>query len=123
MSWKKYNPNPLGIDTGDCVPRALSIVLNCSWDEAFAKLCVYAFMYKRMPSKNFIHDSLLKDMGFERFTACSGCFTVKSFSEQYNKGTYLLGTGDHVVGVISGNYYDSWDSGSQEIIWIYERKD
>lgn len=123
MAWKKYNPNPYGQDTGDCVPRALTVVLDCSWDEAYTKLMIYGFMQKKMPSANTIYDSLLRDLGFDRFIACAGCYTVKEFSDQYNQGIYLLGTGDHVVGVVSGNYYDSWDSGSQEIIWIYERKE
>ena len=122
MSWKQSTPNPLGMVTGDCVPRALTVVLDCTWDEAYTKLAVYGFMHKKMPSTNTIHDSVLRDLGFQRYTACSGCFTIKSFSEQFNKGTFLLGTGDHVVGVIDGDYYDSWDSGSQEITWIYERR-
>ena len=121
MAYRKYNPNPKGIDTGDCVPRALSVVLDCSWDDAYIKLISYGFAEKMMPSTNYIHDSLLRDNGFARFTACSGCYTVKEFSEKYNKGIYLLGTGSHVVGIIDGDYYDSWDSGGQEVIWIYER--
>lgn len=121
--YKYYNPNPLGRITGDCVPRALTVVLHCDWDTAFLKLVTYGFKEKMMPSTNYIHDTLLRDNGFERFTACSGCYTVKEFTDLYRSGTFLLGTGDHVVGAIDGIYYDSWDSGSQEIIWIYEKKD
>ena len=121
MAWIQFNPNPFGNNTGDCVPSALCVVLDCSWDEAFTKLAIYGFMYKKMPSTNSIHDSVLRDLGFKRYTACSGCYTVKSFAEQFNQGTFLLGTGDHVVGIVNGSYYDSWDSGAQEIIWIYER--
>ena len=122
MSWKKYNPNPLNRSTGDCVPRALTVVLNCSWDEAYIKLMLYGFEEKMMPSANYIHDKLLRENGFERFSSCPGCYTVKQFTDMYPSGTFLLGTGDHVVGVKNGVYFDSWDSGSEQIIWIYERK-
>lgn len=123
MLYKFINPNPNGIFTGDCVPRALSVVLNCSWDDAYIKLMVYGFQEKMMPSTNFIHDKLLRDNGFTRFISCSGCYTVKSFSDKYVDGIYLLGTGDHVVGVINGDYYDSWDSGYKEILWIYQKEE
>ena len=120
--YKFKNPNPKGLFTGDCVPRALSVVLNCSWDEAYMKLMVYGFREKMMPSANFIHDKLLQENGFIRFTACSECYTVREFTEKYASGVYLLGTGNHVVGVINGDYYDSFDSGDEYVVWIYEKR-
>lgn len=46
MAWIQFNPNPLGNDTGDCVPRALCVVLDCSWDEAYTKLAIRIFSDK-----------------------------------------------------------------------------
>ena len=121
--YKHYNPNPKGRSTGDCVPRAISVVLGCDWDTAYLKLVLCGFEEKMMPSSNFIHDKLLRGNGFQRFTSCPGCLTVKSFADRYTNGTFLLGTGDHVVGVINGDWFDSWDSGSEEVLWIYKKED
>jgi hypothetical protein len=37
-------------------------------------------------------------------------------------GTFVLGTGDHAVTVVDGDYYDSFDSG-QMIPIVYYRKE
>ena len=37
------NPNPLGLTTSDCVVRALSILLNQSWDKTYTDLCLTGF--------------------------------------------------------------------------------
>ena len=43
------------------------------------------------------------------------------FSYDHPEGEYILGTGNHVVTVINGDYYDTWDSGNEIPIYYFER--
>lgn len=123
MGYKYFMNNPVAAQVGDCSVRAISKALNISWDEAFDILVDTARMRGNMPNSNAIIDEVLSDYGFhkETFTDCKGCHTVKEFAESHPYGTYVLGTGDHVVTVIDGTWYDSWRSDDQHIIYYWSR--
>lgn len=119
-----YNPNPLRKVTGDCVPRALSKLLNLSWDKVYTDLCLTGYSMGLMPSNNEVHKQYLKQYGYKIHTLpddCPECITVRQFAKMYPNGKYLLATGDHVVTLIHGDYYDVFDSG-EEIISYYFSK-
>ena len=115
-----YNPNSLGLSTGDCVVRALSKLLNQSWDQTYTELALNGFILARMPSDNAVHTSYMEQHGYVMHTLppCPHCITVREFSEMYPRGRFLLATGDHVIALIDGVYYDIFDSG-QEIVSYY----
>lgn len=124
MAYVYYNPNPTGRNSmGDCSIRAVSKVLNMNWDEAFDVLVDNARLRADMPNSNANIDEVLSDYGFhkETFSDCNGCHTVKEFAETHPYGTYVLGTGDHVVAVINGNWFDSWRSDDESIIYYWAR--
>ena len=52
---------------------------------------------------------------------CPVCYTVEDFCREYPEGTYILATGTHVVTVIDGDYYDTWESGSEPIIYYWKK--
>jgi hypothetical protein len=43
MSYVYFNPNPSGKMVGDCIIRALSKILNMSWESVFVELMTKAF--------------------------------------------------------------------------------
>ena len=119
------NPNPLGLDTGDCVIRALSILLNQSWDKIYTDLCLTGYSMGMMPSTNAVHQQFLKQYGYKMQllpSNCPNCITVKEFSELYPKGRYFLATGDHVVALIDGTFYDIFDSSNDTVVYYYSKK-
>lgn len=123
MAYKYYNP--IGIDTGDCVVRALSKALNQSWDITYWDLCTYGFSVGDWGNSNRVWDAYLRDNGFKRRVipdTCPDCYTIKDFCEEHPYGVYVLATGDHAVAAIDGSYYDSFDSGSLTPIFYYERR-
>lgn len=123
MGYKFFMNNPCGFRTGDCAVRAVSKVLNMSWDEAFDILVNTAKLRCDMPNSNAVIDEVLSDHGFhkETFTDCYKCHTVNEFAENHPYGTYVLGSGDHVVAVIGGDFYDSWRSDDTPIIYYWTR--
>jgi len=124
MGYVFYNPNPEGNLVGDCVIRAISKVTNQSWVETFEGVTTKAFQLKDMPSSNYVWAAYLKDLGFSKKIipdTCPVCYTIRQFAYEHPKGTYILGTGTHVVAVVNGNYFDSWDSGDEVPIYYFER--
>ncbi len=125
MSYVYYNPNPLKLSVGDCTIRAISRALNMSWKRTFLSLAIQGFQMYDMPSANRVWGEYLKTKGFKRHQMpdmCPDCYTVKDFCRHNPTGTFILGTGEHVVCVIDGNYYDSWDSGNEIPIYYFQRR-
>lgn len=118
------NPNPKQIFTSDCVVRALSIAQNQSWDKTYLELCIQGYAMGDWGSSNLVWSAYLKNKGFKRYVVpeeCPVCYTVEDFCREYPEGTYILATGTHVVAVIDGDYYDSWDSGAEPIIYYWKK--
>jgi hypothetical protein len=108
--------NPVGARVGDCAVRAISKVLNISWEEAYAKLCVNGYKMGDMPSSNNVIASVLRMNGFHRQNLpdfCPDCYTVSQFAQDNPVGKYVLGTGSHVVALINGDWFDSWNSADE----------
>ena len=124
MAFIFSNPNPRHALVGDCVIRALSLATGKTWDEIYAELCVYGFMSCDMPSSNAVWGQYLSDMGFERSVVSDSCpsCTVRDFSFRHPVGTFVLGTGTHVVTVIDGDYMDAWDSGDETPIFVWRKR-
>jgi len=120
------NPNPLGTHTSDCVVRALAIAQDQSWEKTYIELSIYGFKMGDWGSSNLVWSAYLRDKGFERHTipdTCPNCYTIRDFCNDYQSGTYILATGTHVVTVIDGSYYDTWDSGNEVPIYYFKKKE
>ena len=126
MSFIKYNPNPQGKDTGDCVVRALAIAEGLTWDEAFKGVTDQAFREKDMPSMNPVWANFLMSRGYTLHgipNTCPRCYTVADFAYDHPEGTYVLGTGSHAIAVIDGNYIDGWDSGDVVPMYFLQKEE
>lgn len=122
--YQYYNPNPVKrASVGDCAVRAISKVLGISWYEAFDLLSEKARMSGDMPSSNAVINDVLADFGFhkETFPNCYKCYTISDFAQNNPHGRYVVGTGSHVVAVIHGNFYDSWRSGDESVLYFWTR--
>ena len=120
-----YNPNPLGLSVGDCTIRAISCALNIPWEKTYDLLAQLGFEMGDMPSSNRVWAELLKINGFKKYQlpdTCPACYTIRDFCYDHSYGTYVVGTGEHVVCIINGNYFDSWDSGNEIPIYYFERR-
>ena len=121
-----YNPNPVGLKVGDCVVRALSKALGQKWEETYIDLCVEGCLRCDMPSANAVWGAYLRRKGFERDivpNSCPDCYTVEDFCADHPNGTYILALDGHVVSVVDGQYYDTWQSGREVPIYYWHRKE
>lgn len=119
------NPNPENKRVGDCVIRAISILLNKGWDDTYDNVVEFGRRMHDMPSSNEVWTEYLYANGFTRKIipdTCPACYTVRDFCIDHPYGEYMLATGSHVVTIIDGNYYDTWDSGSEVPIYYFKRR-
>ena len=119
----KENLNPQNKNVGDCVIRAISKVLNQSWGRTYLELAVYGYSMADLQSADAVWGQYMSDKGFKKALLpidCPNCMTVREFAERYKDDRYLLFVGEHVVAVVNGNYYDTWDSGDKIVIYFYK---
>lgn len=118
------NPNPLKKHVGDCVVRAISIAENITWRTCLLELTAYSYFLYELISSNSLWPEYLLDAGYTYYTlpnTCPFCYTLKQFCYDHPFGTYIACTGSHIIAVIDGDYYDTWDSGD-EVVTYYFRK-
>ena len=115
--------NPVGARVGDCAVRAISKALGITWEEAYEELATAGYQMADMPSSNTVIAAVLRKHGFykESLPDCGGCYTIRDFAEDNPKGTYVVGTGNHVVTVINGDFYDSWRSDNEPVMYYWVR--
>jgi len=121
--WKEFLNNPCGRRVGDCSVRAISKALDVDWEKAYSMLVAAGYAMCDMPSSNGVISAVLRDNGFIRKslpTSVSNTYTADDFTKEYNKGTYVIGFGNHVATVVDGVIYDSWDSSNEipQYFWM-----
>lgn len=125
MMFSELNINPYRKITGDCVVRAIGVVMDSEWDDVFLGLVGQAFKMKEMPSDNDVWSAYLRENGFSRHIVpdtCPDCYTVRDFANDHPQGRYVLGTGTHAIGVVDWNYFDTFDSGDEPIIYLFKKE-
>lgn len=123
--WQKYNANPSHNRVGDCTVRAISKIMGLSWAETYVNLAMRAFYEHDMPNADVVWGQYLLDNGFRRsMLSCDDglCITVRDFCEENPHGQYLLCPKNHVLAVIDGDYYDTWDSGDEVVLYYWKRE-
>ena len=126
MAFIFNNPNPAKNLVGDCVIRGISILTDKSWAYTYMEIIVQGYDMYDMPSSNEVWSAYLKSQGYSKQiipNTCPSCYTIRDFCEDHPEGRYLLATGSHVVAVIDGNYYDTWDSGSEIPIYYFTKEE
>lgn len=120
-----FNNNPLGRRTADdCSIRAVSKALGVSWDDAHDLLADMSKKMGTIMSNNDVISAVLRMHGFHKENLpCTHreCYTVREFAMDNPYGIYVVGTGSHVVTIIDGNFYDSWNSSDESIIYFWTK--
>ena len=124
MAYIKYNANPYNNDTIDCVVRGISKLMDISWDEAYIRLFVEGYIKKEIPIRNDVWIDFLLSEGYQIESVpniCPNCITVEEFANDHPQGRYLIGTGSHVIAVVHGNFYDTFNSGKERVLYYLKK--
>lgn len=126
MSHVLYNPNPTRTRVGDCAVRAVAKATNQDWESVYAGLYVKGYSMGDLPNANSVWGSYLHDKGFKRAiipNTCPDCYTVRDFCYDHPHGMYVLALEGHVVTVYDGDYFDTWDSGAEPVLYYWYKED
>lgn len=134
MSKRRYvyfqpNKKDLRDKVGDCQIRALAKALGKTWLEVFDLItpicreqqvmdifsCDLAKTKEAMSGLGFAYTGISNKKGTKRPT-------VDSFAKDHKEGRYIVSVAHHVVAVVDGKYYDTWDSGEKSLYGFYELK-
>lgn len=125
MAYVFFNNNPSNKRVGDCAVRAVSKAVGQDWADAYIGLCAEGLALRDMPSSNYVWGMYLKKYGFEEHmisSICPNCTTVSRFVKEHPKGRYVLACQNHVVCAINGDFFDSWDSGDEVILYFFKKE-
>ena len=129
INYKYFQPNKLDLkdDYSDCSIRAICKVLEIDWREAFDKVIPLCREKCILPSMLFYTEQsadTCKALGltYNKITNKKGVKrpTVASFARSHKTGRYIVTTAHHVVAVVDGYYFDTWDSGEKSLYSYYE---
>jgi hypothetical protein len=136
-----YNANPKGKMTTDCVVRAITTALNQPYDQTLREMVDMTIKTGYMLNENKGIDTYMKSKGWTKckqpkkddgtkYTGKEFCRTLihpiyseelqltnKSF--EMNRVLANIG-GHHIVAIMSGQIWDTWNSadGSIGIVWV-----
>lgn len=122
--WKQANPNPKGLNVGDCVIRAICMATGKTWGDVYMGVVAEGYRLCDMPSANRVWGSYLTSQGFERHglpETCPACYTVADFAKDHPNGTFILALDGHVVAIQNGNWLDTWDSKDRAPMFYWQR--
>lgn len=125
-----YNANPNGTDTSDCVIRAISLAFHVSYSYVHRKLLNLQRKSKQFTYKNYhVYEILINELGGDTKEVVDSSINMSldNFCDYHNSGTYLVRTcgknitrgAKHLVCVINGVVYDSWDSRDRQVLSYY----
>lgn len=120
--FRYYNPNPRHNNVGDCTIRALTMATGKDWESVYAGVTAMGFYLADMPSANHVWGAYLKKQGFSRHIVDDhekDVYTVEDFCKDNPRGLYVLGMDGHVVCIVDGMIFDSWDSRYEKPIYYW----
>lgn len=118
------NANPSSKSTGDCVVRAISVLENQHWRKTMLELTAFSYFMYELVDDNDVWSMYMRFLGYRRFElpdTCPDCYTLRKFCVLHPYGKYLVCTGSHVIAVIDGNYYDTWNSGDETVSYYFRK--
>lgn len=115
-TFKYYNANPKNRKGGDCVVRAITTVLNQSWEQTVRELTEVGIKKGFVLNDKHTYDKYLQEKGFikmkQPIKKDGTKYRGNEFCKEFAKGKMIvanMGT-HHIVAIINGKVNDIWDS-------------
>lgn len=128
-----YNANPKGKYTSDCVIRALSTALDCSYESVLQELQKIQLATGYDSGDQKAYNKFLSAHGWvkmpqpkkdnnKKYSATEWCKFIQYWNNpKYNRIIAHIGSG-HIAAIIDGKVFDTWDSSDGCIgnYWVKE---
>ena len=112
---------------GDCVIRSMCKALDMEWLDVFDEMQPISREMQVPFNCRPCYEKYLEEVKGFNYTGISNKKgtkrpTVESFARANRVGTYVLRLAHHIVTVVDGFYYDSWDSGQEVPIFYWAKE-
>lgn len=129
-TYQYFQPNKKDLKDkfGDCTIRALCKALDKEWFEVFDLLIPYEREFQ-CPFSGFtleMQKPVFEALGFNYYGISNAKGskrpTVEQFAKAHKSGVYVLNVAHHLVTVVDGRYYDTWDCGHKSLYGYFEKR-
>lgn len=127
-NYQYYQPNKKDLKDqyGDCVIRSFTKATGKAWADVFDELVPIARELQCMPNSKSCYTRYLTENGFtyHGISNAKGSKrpTVDRFAKDHTTGVYVLVVANHLVAVVDGIYYDTWDSGHKSLYGYWTKE-
>jgi len=102
--------------------RAVSKALDIDWNKAKMLLDVYSMDEAEVETSDLVWSRILSENGFQMIPLyCNNRCTLYDFCKKNPVGVFVVKVSNHVVCVVDGCYYDSWDSGKEIPLYCWRK--
>lgn len=122
--WKYFQSSKKRKRSSDCSIRALMVAEKMTWEQSFDYLCKFARKVQDMPNETRVLSKAIESFGYkpQKIEMVNHRKpTVAEFGKEHPKGKYLIFTSGHVVCMINGNWYDTWDCGDCKVLKYFSK--
>lgn len=122
-TFRFFNANPKNRITGDCVIRALTVALDEPYETVYRELFEFSIKTKYMLNDKKCYEKWLETKGWikqpqprkddnTKYTGKEFCEEVKEYSFNYPDRIFAKIGSHHVVAIVEGRIWDTWNSSS-----------
>ena len=117
--YKYFNPHPKGLQTDDCVKRAIVVVSGMDYTDVKRELNNYkkvtgAEKFNSRKNLCYVEDVLnAKKITFKEK------MTAGEFCKKHPKGRFILDMEEHWSSCVDGCIYDTWDCSDYTVNYEY----
>ena len=113
MNFLKYNCNPKGYKTTDCVIRSVAVATNNDWETTYDNLCAIGKKKCRVPNDLLVYKAYLKECGFVEMKSQShwdnSKYTIEELIDEYPEDILVINCRGHLTCAVQGNLIDTWN--------------
>lgn len=119
MEYQKFNANPKGLKSADCVIRAISKATGDSWEETYKGLFELSMKMKRVFNEKQVYEKYLEQKGWVKQKmprhSDNTRFTVGELVDDYVYGPMIISVAHHLTFAEDRVLYDTWNCGRKSV--------
>lgn len=124
MRFEKFNANPKGLKSADCVIRAISKATGESWEDTYKGLFELSLKMRRVFNEKQVFEKYLEQKGWTKQKMPrhynNKRFTVGELVDSYIGSQIIMSVAHHLTYAEDKVLYDTWDCSRKSVgnYWV-----
>ncbi len=115
-----YNPHPKGLQTDDCVKRAIVVVTGMDYMAVQRELNAFKKVTGAKKFNSLQNLCYVEDVWQAKKIIPEGRTTAGEFCRKHPNGRYILSIASHWSSCVEGMIYDTWDCSNELVLAAYQ---